>query len=373
LWWAGVGIVIVGSGLWYFRNVFLETIEKRRKKGETKNLSVDFKSMFLGVAIGDAFGAGIEFQDRRWMREHIDFTQYVDARSATQPKWKERYKPGMYTDDTEQTIGTVKALMEQPHLSEEILVQYWKKEYDDFKKIHNYGRAGHGSIEKYYEGQCSIQDVKLFQAQREMPGNAPTMRAIPLAFVTPTEKRYSYANISADASHPHIKARASSQIIVEASRYIFEGNDPIGIIKHCMELVKDLDKETFMYLAKIDKLGDYHTTQSDNEETWGLLCGPPLEKPKGLLGLPCDAMRTAGAVVYLIKFYEGSAFDILKYSIWVGGDVDSLASICLGIIGGHYGLNDLPSFLFQQLEGKAYIEEIAEKFQEFVCKTFQNH
>jgi len=332
---------------------------------------VDFKSMLQGVAVGDAFGAGIEMQDRRWMRENLDFTKYVDARSEKQPIWKERFKTGMYTDDTEQTIGTIKAMMEHNQLTEDILLEYWKKEYDDFKEKHGYGRPGHGSIEKYYEGEWSIDQVKKFQAAKQMPGNAPTMRAIPLSFIVDDHKRHLYAVVNANASHPHVKARASSVIIVEGSKYIFEGNDPRGIIKHCMKYVKDIDEETYVHLEKIDCLDDYHALLVGNTDnvSWELLCGPPLSYPEeGLLGLPCDAMRTAGYVLYVIKFYRGSALDILKHSIWVGGDVDSVASICLGIIGGRYGLGDIPLFMFEQLEGREYIKGLAEQFEQYVKK-----
>ena len=37
-----------------------------------------FEALFLGYAIGDAFGAGVEFQDRNWIRRHVDFTRFVN-------------------------------------------------------------------------------------------------------------------------------------------------------------------------------------------------------------------------------------------------------------------------------------------------------
>lgn len=43
---------------------------------------MDFKALFLGYAIGDAFGAGVEFQDRQWIRQNVDFTKLVNARDT---------------------------------------------------------------------------------------------------------------------------------------------------------------------------------------------------------------------------------------------------------------------------------------------------
>ena len=48
-------------------------------------------------------------------------------------------------------------------------------------------------------------------------------------------------------------------------------------------------------------------------------------------------MHTAGLAVYLLKWHRGAA-DLLRHAIWVGGDVDSLGAICLGILGGAEGL-----------------------------------
>lgn len=41
---------------------------------------MNFQNILLGIAIGDAFGAGVEFQDRNWIRKHVDFSKFVNAR-----------------------------------------------------------------------------------------------------------------------------------------------------------------------------------------------------------------------------------------------------------------------------------------------------
>ncbi|MFW2376664.1 MAG: ADP-ribosylglycohydrolase family protein, partial [Cellulophaga baltica] len=74
------------------------------------------KEILLGIAIGDAFGAGVEFQDRDWIRQHVDFSKFVNARDQIKvaPEKKEvftkNYTAWEYTDDTEMTIGLINAL-----------------------------------------------------------------------------------------------------------------------------------------------------------------------------------------------------------------------------------------------------------------------
>ena len=79
-----------------------------------------------------------------------------------------------------------------------------------------------------------------------------------------------------------------------------------------------------------------------------------------------DAMRTAGCALYLLKHYQGSPFGILKDAVWIGGDVGSLAAICLGIAGAAYGLVDIPSWLIEPLEDHDVILKLADEFESYI-------
>ena len=93
------------------------------------------KEILIGTAIGDAFGAGVEFQDRDWIRQKVDFTKFVNARDQIKvpPEREElftkNYHQWDYTDDTEMTIGMIKALMASQPFTEDLLVQCWEQEY----------------------------------------------------------------------------------------------------------------------------------------------------------------------------------------------------------------------------------------------------
>ena len=69
--------------------------------------------------------------------------------------------------------------------------------------------------------------------------------------------------------------------------------------------------------------------------------------------------------MYLIK-HSNSAFEGLKNSINIGGDVDSLDWIVVGILAGKHGIDDLPKYMIDNVEGTEYLKELAKKFDNYL-------
>lgn len=151
---------------------------------------MNFEELLIGIAIGDAFGAGVEFQDREWIRENVKFDKFVNARHKIKvPAEKKNlftnnYNEWDYTDDTEMTIGVIHAILAEEEFTENLLVRKWKEEYDDGLDKKGYGRNGHGSMSWFYSGEMTIDEVRSFQKTRMNPGNAPAMRAIPIGLIS---------------------------------------------------------------------------------------------------------------------------------------------------------------------------------------------
>lgn len=331
---------------------------------------MNFKNLLLGIAIGDAFGAGVEFQDRDWIKANVDFTTFVNARQlinvpkAQLEKFVKDYQPWDYTDDTEMTIGCIKAVLSNQRFTVDLLIDYWQKEFIDDKKRKGFGRNGHGSMRWFYEGSKSIEEIRNFQNNRPYPGNAPTMRAIPFGLI-PEKLIEPYALVNADATHPHPKASASSILIARATHYLLvKTENPFKLIPYCQSFIKGIDQETFLLLNAVDKLPapEYLT-----EKDYTILGGPqPIEKPRflaGIKGVPSDAMLTAATVLYLLK-HAKDAFSGLKQAILMGGDVDSLAALVTGILAAKYGIGSLPQFMIDKVEGKQKLMTLAAKMEE---------
>jgi len=329
------------------------------------------KEILLGIAIGDAFGAGVEFQDRNWIRNNIDFTKFVNVRNTIKVSpekigvFTENYRDWDYTDDTEMTIGVIKALLSSREFSTDLLVRKWREEYDYGIKLKGFGRNGHGSMRWLFSGEMTIDQVRDFQRIRKNPGNAPAMRSVPLGLLK-EELINKYAEINANATHPNINAVISSQCIARCAEYlIVKQGRKENIINYCLEKV-ECNEEYKQYLNAVNSLSKYDDLSETEFET---LCGiQPIEEPyflPGIHGVPSDSKYTTGCVLLVLK-NSSDAMDALTKSINLGGDVDSVASICTGIVAGVSGLENIPSFMLNNVEGKKYLETLAVEFNRII-------
>jgi ADP-ribosylglycohydrolase len=328
---------------------------------------MNIHNILIGIAIGDAFGAGVEFQDRDWIREHVDFSEFVNVRAeikvpeAQKELFTQNYQAWDYTDDTEMTIGLMKALMAEEPFTEDLLIRKWKEEYEKGKREKGFGRNGHGSMAWYYSGEKTIEEIRSFQRNRPNPGNAPAMRSVPLGLIEGSLIN-EYAKINAEATHPNISAILSSQCIARATEFlIVKKGDPQEVINYCFEKVP-LNEEYSVYLSEVDSLGDYETFR---EKDFEILCGKqPIEPPcflPGIKGVPSDSKYTTGSVLYVLK-HSQNAMDALRKSVYLGGDVDSVASITTGIMVGIHGLDSLPGYMMANVEGVEYLKQVSDKF-----------
>ena len=322
-----------------------------------------FQNLLIGLSIGDAFGAGVEFQDRGWIRQNVDFTRFVNARHQIQLEderkalFTDNYHAWDYTDDTEMTIGLVKAMMAPEPFTEELLVRKWQEEYATGVRAKGYGRNGHGSMGWYYRGEKSIEEIRNFQRNRPNPGNAPAMRAVPLGLL-PDELINEYAAINARATHPNEMAIISSQLVARAATHLLVlRGDPAMLIAYCRKVIP-LNEAYENYLSGIERLPAYEDLTDTDFIT---LCGPqPIVSPyflPGIKGVPSDAKFTAGCVLYVLK-HSKNAMDALQKSINLGGDVDSVASITTGIMAGSKGLEKVPKFMLEATERIPDLQEL---------------
>lgn len=313
--------------------------------------------MLIGSGVGDAYGLGLEMQGREKLAA-LTFDRWYNFRAG---KYALGYTPGEYSDDTEHSIGVVRTLISGDPFTEELLVSHWKQEYTTDAEKKGYPRQGHGSIEDYYLGRKTIEEIRESQARKIHPGNAPPMRAAILGLL-PTDILFQYAEINANATHPHKEARVASSLVAYAAHFLLNGGNHGDLLADCA------DRKEFVEIKDwLLKVNGYDDPERINNDEFATMCGPqPIQGAEGLIyGLPSSAIHTAITSLFILK-HTKDAFVGLRRSIQMGGDVDSLATICVGILAGRYGIQSLPEFILTKLEGKQMLHELGKSLDQYL-------
>ncbi|MFH1174381.1 MAG: ADP-ribosylglycohydrolase family protein [archaeon] len=271
--------------------------------------------MLLGIAIGDAFGAGYEFA-----KQTIDFTKYT-------PHPKFNQKPGMYTDDTQMSIAVAELLLNEEQPTKEHFAKYF---FTCFKRnpIKGYSKGFQKILEEANSPEAMLKAI-MPKSER----NGAAMRSVPLGLMD-FSLLIPYATANASVTHNTPKGIASSTIIALLAHYQYHEEQiprPDDIIPY----IKDRATRKFL------------------KESW--------DKPDMHKDVPADGMRTAGAVYHLLRTYR-NPMDVLKAAVYLGGDVDTVASISLGISLMHKPIpDDLYKGLINHTYGRDYLVELGKK------------
>ena len=84
-------------------------------------------------------------------------------------------------------------------------------------------------------------------------------------------------------------------------------------------------------------------------------------------GVPCNGVKTVAAVMHTLNHYN-TATEILRESVLLGGDTDSVASLSLGLYAIKHSISDLPKQLFtnlnNEIEGKDYLLKLGNELED---------
>ncbi len=266
--------------------------------------------MLLELAIGDAYGAGFEYADKKFIQEKNTLQGYVQH-----PRHKD-IQPGRYTDDTQMSIAIAELLIEKKEWTPKNIAE---KFVDVFKRDTRTGYSG-----KFYTFLQSIEDgtefLKRIKPDSEKSGGA--MRSAPIGILQDISQVKEYARIQASITH----------------------NTTIGINAG---IASALMSHYFMYdLGQKKDLGRF--IEMHVSGTWASYWKGEV-KSKGF-------MPVRAAITAVMQYH--SLAEILKQCIAFTGDVDTVATIALAAASKSKEVKqDLPNILFTTLENGIYGKE----------------
>jgi ADP-ribosylglycohydrolase len=302
------------------------------------------QNLLLGLAVGDAFGIAYETMSRHEIPLVFDFTKY-----QKQPKEGWGNEAGEYTDDTQMSLAIAELLLSGKLLTKESFADYFVNAYKRDER-NGYGKGLRIVLPEVSDGKGLIAKLKTDSIR-----NGAAMRATPLGVLKNPRLVIEAAITNASVTHDTPKGKASAVCMALASHYLLHELGPMsGLFEYCLELSSGIDSESTEYWARVRDMNEFDPV---------LLFG---EVDKDF-GIPCDGMRTAGAVMYLVTKYPDTV-SVLKEAVLLGGDTDSVAALATGLKAIHCGLDTLPEFLLQDLEngayGRDYLTRLGERLTE---------
>lgn len=313
------------------------------------------ENMILGIGIGDAVAAPYEHLSRQEIEQILDLTGYPER-----PGERSLRIPGKYTDDTQMAAAVAELVFSETKFDRDNLANRIYGAY------HRDRRPGYS---KYTKNALESKTVAEYVANiQQSDRNGAIPRNVPIGVLRNKSDVIDYAVINSGLDHNTKKSITSSVFMALASHYMFhELGKPEYVVDFCLdEMAKsnlEFNDETLDYLHDISKMG--HMDGS-------LLFGHDHEYG----GVPIDAEKTTGAVLYILLNHSDDPLEALKESILLGGDTDTVAATSLGITASRTGLDQIPDSLIDNFEhgeyGIKYLRNTGKKLATVLPIELQN-
>jgi len=290
-----------------------------------------YSGCFLGLAIGDAYGAPFEGGPiERFLWKMIGRT--ADGRIR-------------HTDDTQMSIDLAGSFLKNNEINQDHLAAAFSASY---RWSRGYGPSAAWLLKKIRSG-ASWKEVNKKKFKDGSYGNGAAMRAPILAMCFPESiEMLSEAVVkSSEITHAHPVAieganlialvtyaalhEWSTEVILEALPDWCESDEYPAKVWFCIESIRSLD-------------------------------GVQLEALKSELGNGIAASRSCVTSIYFALKYRNKEFESMLEKIFrLGGDTDTIAAMAGAIWGAFNGKNALDKTKIQYIESSEEIEGLAEK------------
>lgn len=262
--------------------------------------------MILEAAIGDAYGAGFEFQELDYIIKNNDLTQYHKHGMYT-----EIYK--RYTDDTQMAIAITELLLEDENWNEIKVADKFVEVFHRDKR-RGYSDRVYNALDASKNGTDFLKII-----DNRSSGNGSAMRAYSIGLIKDVNQLLEFCEIQAKTSHNTEEGiSCAKRIALAVHFYKYKLGDKSSLIDFVNDTLKE--KEVYKVASPIDMHG-YFTTQ---------------------------------AVIKMVSEAD-SMKDCLKRGIDHGGDTDTVAALSMAILSQKESCEKtLPKFLYDELENGTY-------------------
>ncbi|AOT07765.1 ADP-ribosylglycohydrolase family protein [Pseudoalteromonas luteoviolacea] len=276
--------------------------------------------MLLEIAIGDAYGAGFEFASKEKVVNFNNLTAYHEHGLGI--------APGHYTDDTQMSLALAELIISSAPWDEYTITQKFIECFKRDKRL-GYSKGFYAFLES-----INSADEFLAKIKPNSKANGAAMRSVPIGLFPNIEDVLSKAKLQAKLTHNTNIGINSSQAVALASHFFY------------------------YQIGPKQQLADF--VQSHTEIEWDR---------QWQKEVACCGYETINALLTVLLNAK-SYSELLIKSVAFGGDVDTVAACALGIasLSDEY-VNDLPAFLYDELENKQYGKDYLIKLSSDLLET----
>ena len=272
--------------------------------------------MLLELAIGDAYGAGFEYADKRIILAHNNLSGYIQHP-------KHHLKPGSYTDDTQMSIAIAEVILSHQPWTPKVLAERF---------VHCFKRDQRkGYSQRFYQLLQQVQTGQelLERIEPDSDKSGAAMRSAPLGIFPSAAEVIDKTIVQAAITHNTETGIYAAVAAALMSHYFLYEPGPKRELK--------------------DFLNDYVPGSWTNQ--W-----------HGKVG--SKGRMSVSAALTAVTTHD-SLSKILKACIDFSGDVDTVAAIALAAASCCKEISsDLPKNLYEHLENGPYGREYLQKLDQ---------
>jgi ADP-ribosylglycohydrolase len=297
-----------------------------------KKVQNPVKSALIGLAIGDALGVPVEFQERKTLKKK-PVKDMMGYGTHNQPA-------GTWSDDSSLTFCLAESLCNgydliniAQKLTDWIFGKLWRPHGEIFD-IGIQTRKALREIKQFlkYEEYEALKLLR-YETNEWTNGNGSLMRILPLLFYIKdkplTEKFEIIWDVSA-LTHPHIRSAMACLIYLELAENILNGQSKILAYQNMQTSISTFFKKQKLSPSEIMHFDRILTSDISK--------------------LQENVIKSDGYVIHSLEaslwcFLTTKTFEtsVLK-AVNLGSDTDTTGAIVGGLAGLYYGYNQLPEF-----------------------------
>jgi len=326
----------------FFDDDFDEDYYLKRKVFEKESLEYILKSMFFGVAVGDALGVPFEFLSRRYFYEN-KVTDMVGFRTHNQPL-------GTFSDDSSLTFCLAESLINgynPTDMAEKFVAWYCDGYWSAHGSVFDIGYATRRSIERFSVGTPALLAGCTGENEN---GNGSLMRIAPLVFLSyfkSIEIRFLLAYQVSSITHRHIRSAISCFIYLEFILLLIKGKDKFEAFKEIQSDIPNFLNEIEIPTVEIEIFNRLFS--------------------EDFISLNENEIYSSGYVVHTLEasiwcFLNTDSYEtaVLK-AVNLGDDTDTTAAVTGAMAGIYYGFDNIPDNWTNAVAKKGELIDLAKR------------